>query len=137
MERIESIPSADLDTAAEAALAMVHTVEAAHAAWALQRAHDFAASRAEALMGAGRPAESADEQHADSEPRPTTAPADSTAHDEPSSDDAAAHATVRRPATGASDINTRLPPLDAIPRNTHLEDDSKSAAQTEHERSGS
>jgi hypothetical protein len=133
MERIESIPSADLDTAAQAALAMVHTVAAAHAAWALQRAHDFAASRAKALMGAGRPADGADEQPADPEPWPTPAPADRTTHDEPPSDHAPAPATARLPATGAGSINTRLPPLDAIPRGTHLLDDSSDATQTDHE----
>jgi hypothetical protein len=47
MGLIESIPPNVLDSAARGTLAMVHTVQVAHAAWALERARAFAASREE------------------------------------------------------------------------------------------
>jgi hypothetical protein len=47
MAVIESIPATEFDSLAQAALAMAHTVQAAHAEWALQRARDFATSREE------------------------------------------------------------------------------------------
>jgi hypothetical protein len=61
MELIESIPTAELDATTQAMLAMTHTVQAAHAAWALQRAHDFATSRDVAASDAGSSHVSADE----------------------------------------------------------------------------
>ena len=47
MAALESIRVTELDAPAKATLAMTHTLQAAHGAWALQRARTFAASREE------------------------------------------------------------------------------------------
>lgn len=73
MERIESIASSELDASAQAVLAMVHTIQSAQAAWALQRARDFTASREEALSADARPTDGSGQSaegdaHAESRP---------------------------------------------------------------------
>jgi hypothetical protein len=73
MAVIESLPAPALDPQAQAALAMTHTLQAAHAEWALQRARDFAASREEAPTAQQEPAMLADGGAAPTEPGSVTA----------------------------------------------------------------